>query len=327
MNNSIRNFKDDVAKVSLSQTEKIVLRDEMFAFMEKNPPSIKGVGGVHDAKGPVISPLNPLYFFKPRTFAGLGVAALMILSVSIKAEASTPGDFLYPVKIHFNEAIVESLALTPEAEAAVNINFTKKRLNETVRLAAENRVKKEYLDDIRMKIKEYDSDIQKYINESSSKGDIAEAIEASSDIHTIFSAHLTVMKTIVETYKENQQGNSDLSELSMELDTQKAKYSKQTESLTSVENFELSHSENEIDLANKNLEDAEEALSTATQSVKNLGVDTTLDSIYKLITEGKEQIKNHDNENAFLFFEKAEQIANEITIISESTEIFEEALD
>ncbi|MBY0538720.1 hypothetical protein K2P47_04990 [Patescibacteria group bacterium] len=82
-----------------------------------------------------------LFSFK---FASMPFVILLAVMIgggtSLAAQGSMPGDFLYPVKIGFNENIREALAVSVDSEAKLQANLLEERLEEAQKLQAEGRL-------------------------------------------------------------------------------------------------------------------------------------------------------------------------------------------
>ena len=59
---------------------------------------------------------------------------------SFAAQSSLPGDVLYPVKIHVNEAVRSSLTFSTASKASLETELAEARLKETEELAAEGKM-------------------------------------------------------------------------------------------------------------------------------------------------------------------------------------------
>ena len=76
-------------------------------------------------------------FLKPMPVAGLLlVVAFLGGGTSLAAEGAVPGDFLYPVKVKFNEEVRAALAVSGEADASWEARRAERRLEEAVELSA-----------------------------------------------------------------------------------------------------------------------------------------------------------------------------------------------
>lgn len=74
---------------------------------------------------------------------GLIIALIIGLGgggVSVAAQGSLPGDALFPVKVHVNEAVENLFTVTDQGQAELNIKFTDRRLSEAEKLAVEGRL-------------------------------------------------------------------------------------------------------------------------------------------------------------------------------------------
>ncbi|KKQ27804.1 MAG: hypothetical protein US42_C0005G0029 [Candidatus Magasanikbacteria bacterium GW2011_GWC2_37_14] len=74
--------------------------------------------------------------------AGLLIAAILAMGggTAVAAENSVPGDLLYRIKTQVNEEVRSALAISPEAQAAWDAKRAERRLEETEKLAGENKL-------------------------------------------------------------------------------------------------------------------------------------------------------------------------------------------
>jgi len=71
------------------------------------------------------------------------IASVTVGTISYAAEFALPGDTLYPIKIHINEAIQEKLMFSSDARALYGADRAKKRLEEAEALEAKGRLSAE----------------------------------------------------------------------------------------------------------------------------------------------------------------------------------------
>jgi hypothetical protein len=134
MNNFFTQFKDRARVTRLSHDEKQAMRVQLYNYVEQNPAGAFGIPA-DKAYTPVPS---TFYFFSPRYL--VPIALLLVVGLgsgtAFAAQSALPGNPLYAVKIHVNEAVQTALATTPEAKAEVNAQLATTRLEEAESLAS-----------------------------------------------------------------------------------------------------------------------------------------------------------------------------------------------
>lgn len=81
-------------------------------------------------------------------------------TVSFAAENTTPGDALYPIKIHVNEKMRGALALTNDAKASLEAELAEKRLKEAEELKSEDRLTNEKRAELRERFIEHEQKLE-----------------------------------------------------------------------------------------------------------------------------------------------------------------------
>src|SRR5436309_2432523 len=104
--------------IRLELKKKEAIGQELLQFIKNNPrPKPETIEGFtfFGSRHFTFRPLRP-------ALAILGFTLVAFLTtgiVSVQAQSSLPGDFLYPVKVGFNEKIQETLAFGNNAKAEV----------------------------------------------------------------------------------------------------------------------------------------------------------------------------------------------------------------
>lgn len=135
------NFKKYTKKVGLTDLEKKNMRSAIYSFVTKQQPVRKPFFNRHinwrGEKNFFLLILNS----KPM-IASIIAAVLIAFSggTAAAAENTVPGDLLYPVKVKINEEVRSALALTSEAKINWENRRAERRLEETEKLAGENKL-------------------------------------------------------------------------------------------------------------------------------------------------------------------------------------------
>lgn len=131
MNDRLQKLTHDLKSVHLTAEEKRAGRERLLEFMAvRNDETAR-----HSEKLPFLGAI--LTFLTPRpmpVFAALLVIFLSGGGVSYAANASLPGELLYPVKISVNEEVRSLLTFSEEAKLAFEIQRAEQRLEEAEEL-------------------------------------------------------------------------------------------------------------------------------------------------------------------------------------------------
>jgi hypothetical protein len=130
-----RHLNTGVHEWRMTDEEKRAMRDSLEAHMHAHP-----LGGMK-------SPYSWVSFVEMRSLVLVPVLILMLGSgTALAAQGALPGDALYSIKIHVNEAVADALAVSDEAKASYNTKVAAERLKEAQALAAENKLSAETTD-------------------------------------------------------------------------------------------------------------------------------------------------------------------------------------
>ncbi|MSU54870.1 MAG: hypothetical protein EXS48_03525 [Candidatus Staskawiczbacteria bacterium] len=175
-------------KVMLDQKKKDDMHQEVLRFMKNNPIKERGIlMRWFSLKAPVVALAGMLLFL------GLGGIA------SVQADSSLPGDFLYPIKIGFNEKIQEVLAFSDQAKLKLNIDLTEIRLKEAAELVVKNKMDDKLEAKVRNNFKIRADKASKYIDKINKK---AMKIDELKTTTTNFEASLRAQSSIINDLKK-----------------------------------------------------------------------------------------------------------------------------
>lgn len=127
MNQFQRHIQQGIQEWRLSPAEKDAMRAALEAHMEARP------------LGAMVSPYSWVALLRPQFVAPLLLVCLFT-GTAYAAQGALPGDALYPVKIHVNEALSGALAVSDSAKASFHTQVAAERLQEAQALAVENRL-------------------------------------------------------------------------------------------------------------------------------------------------------------------------------------------
>jgi hypothetical protein len=130
-----RHLNTEVHEWRMTEAEKRAMRGSLEAHMSAHP-----LGGMR-------SPYSWVSFVHMRSMVLVPILILMLGSgTAFAAQGALPGDALYSIKIHVNEAVADALAVSDEAKASYNTKVAAERLKEAQALAAENKLSAETTD-------------------------------------------------------------------------------------------------------------------------------------------------------------------------------------
>lgn len=123
------------------------------------------------------------------SLSGTFVAVFLLGTTAFAAQGALPGDVLYPVKIHLNEAVTEAVAVSDEAKATWNASVAEERVKEAEKLAVAGKLSsstvaqlKSSFDNHAERVVALTRKVHEKDPEKSSK--ISEDFSASLDVHS-----------------------------------------------------------------------------------------------------------------------------------------------
>lgn len=137
-------LKKQSESIRLTPSERADLRVRLTTYMEYHPlpASMRPVEkktrvGASLTSQPFIA--LPINWFYVRG-AATAFALMMMVTVPVMAEYTTPGDMLYPVKVRFNEEVRSGLTLNPYEKIEWETERLERRISEARLLASEGRL-------------------------------------------------------------------------------------------------------------------------------------------------------------------------------------------
>lgn len=200
MEHIIRQIKNGAKHARLSSAEKADIKSALFHHVNANPVNIQRA---------IPSPFNIYNFRNKKSISALVLGGLLMgSSVSFAAENTVPGDVLFPVKIHVNEAVRGAAAVTQKAKAEWEIRLVERRLEEVEKLAVVNNVPVEILQIAEQNLEKYAERVKNRIAKFENDKDDEDALGTASLFSEVLNAH---ERTISEF--EDKDNDSDLAVL------------------------------------------------------------------------------------------------------------------
>lgn len=176
--NKFKEFFSDSSKVKLGQIKKSAIKQELFSFMKDNPILLK----------PQLSFGDIFRFKKSFTVASLLVLFLFIGSTVVtKADLSLPGELLYPIKIGFNERVMEILVFSDTERIDLNVKLANLRLVEAEKLIIQGKLDNNTVNKINDNFKEKAEKVSMTLKKISDSQPIAE--NKAADFESSLKAH------------------------------------------------------------------------------------------------------------------------------------------
>ena len=139
---------------------------------------------------------------KPMPIAALLIVTLLGGGTSVAAESSLPGDILYPVKIHVNETLRQTISFSPEAKAGWDARRAERRLEEAVELALRGSAKPETATRLAETFVMHTDQVEKRIKELEAKN-----TPAAAELATRFEASLKAHEKILAAAATTPEGD------------------------------------------------------------------------------------------------------------------------
>lgn len=120
-----------------------------------------------------------------RSLVAVFVVAVVIIGsgTSFAAQGSLPGDFLYPVRVNFNEEI-KAVFLSDIRRPVYEIERLKTRVEEAKTLIAQDRMSDDIRNKIAVKVNSHISNVKKEVDGLTKNGDLKTAFEISNVLET-----------------------------------------------------------------------------------------------------------------------------------------------
>ena len=132
-----------------------------------------------------------------------GIAIIIFVlglgGISGASANSLPGDFLYPIKIHIKEKIVEKITFTPKAKIIFKQHILETRLQEVEELSSLNRLTPEIKNTANINIQDATTQISININELQ-KTDPETAILESIKTENVLDNHKDTINSLTEIH-------------------------------------------------------------------------------------------------------------------------------
>ena len=185
MKNKLKELKNIAKGVRLSSEEKSAMRGDLVRYMEAHPAK-----SYHS----ILSPFSLSHFRNKKTLPMLIISGLLVGSVtSFAAENTVPGDILYPVKVHVNEAVRGAVEVSPKAKAEWGVRLVERRLEEVEKLAKNPKALAKNKETARVNFEQYTSRAKERIRKLEENNDSEDAIAVTEKFSGMLRLHEAII--------------------------------------------------------------------------------------------------------------------------------------
>ena len=322
-----KKFIKDSGHIKLEKSEKDRILHYLKALMMNEPVRGGGLAG-HRLWSTSFYQLK-LIFTKPMPIIIL-IAIILSGGTSLAAESSLPGDALYSIKVGVNENVRGWLALSDEAEASLQAALATERLKEAEKLAVKNRLTAETRVIIEQNFEEHASRVENRVDKFQA-GNAKKALEVNSNFQTSLEAHLRILSDIgVSLDGETEE---QLSELILKINPRKdgvIKSASENENEIRLEVDEpgvrqaaegkAKASANKIEEVKKFIENLKNRFGAEDLAQAEARLELAQDTMF----QGQAKLEAEAYGEAFVLFQKAHNIAQEVKLLLTAKVEFED---
>ena len=253
--------------------------------------------------------------------ATLLITAVLGGGVSFGAEQALPGDFLYPVKVGFNEEVRSALAISPEAKAQWQAERANRRLDEAEKLASQGKLTAENRTQIEENFEKQSESFNKHVAELNTENNTSAAVNVTSNFETALTAHARILGRLANDKKEEA---SDVNDIITKLQA-RTKGISQARAKAEVVLGAASSSPEIQSAAEAKLETAGQKMTEVKSFIESrkalLGVDATaqastrIQAAEQIFADGKTKFDAKAYGESFVLFQKAMSIAQKAKLL------------
>lgn len=194
MNSDFNDIFSEAKKESLSQSERLLMRNTLISHMQENPARVPFRIRVADMLTSLADALGGQTATRMK-FVPSALAMVLVIGVgtSYAAEGALPGDALYAIKLNVNESVKGAFAVSDESQASWHTEKIERRLVEAEALVAEGKLtpiaQASIESQIQLSAAEFDKNVQKL----ASTGSEAAVAAAQSDLEASLIGHAEVL--------------------------------------------------------------------------------------------------------------------------------------
>jgi len=174
-------------RIKLTESERISARSHIATFMQSYPAHAN-VQGTFTIQRSLFIRISPV-------IAGGLVIVLAIGGTASAAQASLPGDVLYPVKISM-EKMQQSLTTSQTAKAELHIAFAEKRLREAEQLITNNSFTTSTKAIIKQNLSDQAGTVASAVTSLAKNNKLDDALSVASSFDAVVSAHDSILERL-----------------------------------------------------------------------------------------------------------------------------------
>lgn len=200
MNNTEKNFIQNLKDIRLDGEAKLRIREQLVAYSE-----LHSMPAVEEKPFNGVSFISSMFGHSRRLLATTLALALLLVgggASTFAAEKAVPGDVLYPVKVGINEPVAAVFAGSGEAQARHHARLAVRRVQEAEVLRARGALTPETEEELSAKI---DAETTKVIEEAgklSLAGDVSASVAVRTDLAGELAPYAPVADTVAASAPE-----------------------------------------------------------------------------------------------------------------------------
>lgn len=196
MKNIIKQIKQGAKHTKLTVSEKAEIKSALVWYAKANPAKVRMS---------IPSPFSIYNLRNKKSISVLVISGLLLGStVSFAAEDSIPGDVLFPVKIHLNENVRGTFAITPKAKAEWEVQLVERRLEEVEKIAMTPDALPEVHQIAEQNLERYSERVKHRIEKFEENEDNEDALETASSLSDVFNNHEIVLVGLNKNITEDE---------------------------------------------------------------------------------------------------------------------------
>jgi len=197
MENIIKQIKKGAKQTHLTPLEKSEIRSALLRHVKASPVSGAAFSGA------ILSLFSISNFRNKKTISAFVIGGLLFgSSVSFAAEGTVPGDALFPIKIHVNEAVRGAMMVSPKAKADWEIQLGKRRLEEVEKLAASPILVPQAQHEAQQNLVSYTQHVEDRISKLESDNDGENALDVAASLSNLLDVHEQILRGLSSDDKD-----------------------------------------------------------------------------------------------------------------------------
>lgn len=303
-NNIETKFNKAKEFIKLSKEERDFHRQRILKFIEMNE------------KKP--SPFSFGYFLKSHAvFATFVLLMILTSTISVAANESLPGEYLYTVKIKVNEPVEEFLTVKPEKKASLSVERVNKRLQEYSTISLENKVDLKTQEEVKNQLNSEVKTAHAHISKLAEDNKISEAVNTANDLQSVLGANDILLGKITEVnpevviISENVKNNTEETEKLINNITDNIEVS---ESISEIDESIIEHEKETTAL----LEELSVPNEINNKIIDQKDIDSELEDVSLIIEDAKQKNEEGNKIESFDLFNQADQKLGKIKYLIEA---------